>query len=258
MPTLRARLLRSSKPAPVQVRCGAESLASMGAVAAAVASATSTMTDEPLSSIYGDVLTHSASTSLLRPADIHRRHPSDSGSSFASDSSTSYAHNPYSFEGPTFVPSPRSLPQTPNATFSAGRTLVSTFCLNPLPGPYGTDLTHGPSPQHCQQRESRAVLHAPDTLSCPPPTAGLQSPPPQDASSSSSSTSSFQSPLQETGGSPCPPFTHPPAGPNCLHPRPWRRLRAKRGLTTYICRDCGIKWRTLSPCLAAALENGAV
>eukprot|EP00667_Euglena_gracilis_P018985 EG_transcript_20262 len=254
MPNLRIRLLQSSTPTPARERvwCGAESLASVEAVAAAVASATSTMADEPLSSIYGDCLTHSASTSLLGSADIHRRHPSDSGSSLTSDSSASYTHNPYSFEGPTFLPSPRSPPQTPNATVSAGRTPVSTFCLNPLPGPCGADLVHGPSQQHCQQSESRAVFHAPDTLSCPSPTAG-----PQDASSSST-TSFFQAPLQETGGSPCLPFTHPPADHACPHPRPWRRLRAKRGLTTYVCRDCGFKWRTLSPCRAATLENGTV
>eukprot|EP00667_Euglena_gracilis_P018989 EG_transcript_20273 len=48
-----------------------------------------------------------------------------------------------------------------------------------------------------------------------------------------------------------------PASPSCPHPRPWRRLRAKRGFTFYACRDCGAKWRALTPSRVAALEPAA-
>lgn len=30
---------------------------------------------------------------------------------------------------------------------------------------------------------------------------------------------------------------------DCIHPKPWKRLRAKRGFTFFACQRCGEKWR---------------
>eukprot|EP00667_Euglena_gracilis_P008550 EG_transcript_8667 len=41
----------------------------------------------------------------------------------------------------------------------------------------------------------------------------------------------------------------PPAAGDggCPHPKPWKRLRAKRGFTFFACRECGAKWRIFQP-----------
>lgn len=44
-----------------------------------------------------------------------------------------------------------------------------------------------------------------------------------------------------------PPDADPPSIDDCPHPKPWKRLRAKRGFTFFACRDCGAKWRLSNP-----------
>lgn len=41
----------------------------------------------------------------------------------------------------------------------------------------------------------------------------------------------------------------------CLHPKPWKKLRAKRGFKFFLCNHCAARWRL--PCKAklAAVAN---
>eukprot|EP00667_Euglena_gracilis_P006586 EG_transcript_6640 len=253
MPTDLCILLRSPTPPRAlreRVWGGAESLSCMTEVATA-APDTPAGGEEPVSPFGGYGCSPCSSPLVAGLADFRCRRLSDASSCATSDSSASYTHNPYSFDGPTYIPSPRSAGSTPRAAFS--RLL--------LPGFYGADLPQGAlgsAPQHCRQGESPVFLSAPDPVPLPHPvTSPKRHPSPL---SSSTGLDELTVALPWSAGShetvsPCPSFAGPPASPGCPHPKPWRRLRAKRGLTTYACRDCGVKWRTLSPCRAAALEE---
>eukprot|EP00667_Euglena_gracilis_P006685 EG_transcript_6741 len=172
------------------------------------------------------------------------------GGGSGSPASLSYMHSPYTFGGPTFFPpspsaegcpwSPTRRDVTdlevaaaePSLIFLGGA--VHRGGCSPAPGLLPLlppPLDAPPTPQSSQPSHTPGML--PSQAPVPHPHATLQ-------------------------GSRCPCATcaSSPPSPSCDHPRPWRRLRAKRGFTFYACRDCGAKWRTVTPSRLEALTAG--
>eukprot|EP00667_Euglena_gracilis_P001860 EG_transcript_1857 len=178
----------------------------------------------------------------LGPDDCFSRRLSESGSSRISDaSSLSYTHDPYSFGGPTLLPPSLS---------TTGGYFMTPLCDDPSPlGFYIAALSSG-GPAHCTLHHHSCGVPAEDPLFIGAP--GLLPLPATPAA-----TVPGRNPLGHTVGGycPCATCTTPPPSLSCGHPRPWRRLRAKRGFTFYACRDCGMKWRALTPTRAAELEQ---
>eukprot|EP00667_Euglena_gracilis_P019613 EG_transcript_21034 len=160
------------------------------------------------------------------------RRVSESGSSCCrTPDSAAYTHNPYSFDGMAHPPSPRlSLVQSP-------------FVGSPMPE-FPSDPPCGfPGAAHSGMG---AEL-------CPPTHRPRQFPAFPTPSVPPANDPSALPPTGRQLTSPCPSILPgPPAHPCCPHPKPWQRVRGKRGLTTYVCRDCGTKWRVVSPGRVAA------
>eukprot|EP00667_Euglena_gracilis_P013124 EG_transcript_13519 len=155
-----------------------------------------------------------------------------------------YIHNPYSFGGPTQL-----LP----CLCLDGSLLIAPSCGETTTlGCYVSDLHIPRSPTQRPSRrpsEPPALPVAPGLLPLPllpAPTVPMEAGPGQAA------ISRPHAPVD--GHCPCATCSSAPFSPDCEHPRPWRRLRAKRGFTFYACRDCGTKWRAITPSRAMALE----
>eukprot|EP00667_Euglena_gracilis_P006020 EG_transcript_6067 len=196
-------------------------------------------------------------TPLLGPAIPPERRLSDDSSNGTSDSGLSYTHSPYSFGGPTYFPlSPASSarsspwPSTPCGEATAlGSHVADPSCSVP-----GCDA-HRLRPR---LGESPTLRPTPGLLPLPPPLRAPL-PPPRSPPTTTISPGPRAAPVVpahalEGGRCPCATCASAPASPDCGHPRPWRRLRAKRGFTFYACRDCGTKWRAVTPSRLVALE----
>eukprot|EP00667_Euglena_gracilis_P006803 EG_transcript_6869 len=136
------------------------------------------------------------------------RPTSDCGSGGGSDSALTYTHDPYSFDGRTYLPAG---PCSKTASFSLpplydeGTPATAACTDTTAPGPYFVDP---PLILRCAARRRCGCV----SCASPPPT------------------------------------------PSCDHPRPWKRLRAKRCFTFYACRECGVKWRGVTPSRASNVD----
>eukprot|EP00667_Euglena_gracilis_P019000 EG_transcript_20278 len=195
------------------------------------------------------------STPPFGPADPTARRLSEGGSSHSSDSSSlSYTHDPYSFSGPTYL-----LP-SPSATRSA---LAATLSGDPSAlGCYVNDSSVAACAMHHHQPHSGpaesplllGLLSSPDGP-LPAPASPDKDRLRRQALRQASAAARHPDPdLLEGDRCLCANYASPLFSPDCGHPRPWRRLRAKRGFTFYACRDCGAKWRAVTPSRALALD----
>eukprot|EP00668_Euglena_longa_P045745 GGOE01061425.1.p1 GENE.GGOE01061425.1~~GGOE01061425.1.p1 ORF type:complete len:359 (+),score=34.84 GGOE01061425.1:27-1079(+) len=101
-------------------------------------------------------------------------------------------------------------------------------------------------PSHCALAQLPISAHRsrPGKAFRPQPTMTLP------ACFTAASSLSSQSSLASRGLSLDVTDSSPPAsttGDGCPHPKPWKRLRAKRGFTFFACRECGAKWRIFQP-----------
>eukprot|EP00667_Euglena_gracilis_P002900 EG_transcript_2905 len=197
------------------------------------------------------------SPSSLGLSDSSSRRPSGGSSRRTSESSAAYTHDPYSFDGPAYLPSangalfPSTVPAHP----------PQLSCYSPNVDLPASDLV----PQYRRPGRRASAPHVlpgnPDPLLTPAafPGFGPAAPlspvhSPRRASSADHDEEGAESPLlelEDSEDSPeplwCGMFAHPPVTFFCCHPKPWKRLRAKRGFTFYACRDCGVKWRLPTP-----------
>eukprot|EP00667_Euglena_gracilis_P004380 EG_transcript_4399 len=200
----------------------------------------------PTTEFTGDPPACSCAASLLHGstgvAAHHRHHVSENSSSSCqtSDSTTSYTHNPYGSDGMVHLPSP-PLPFVGPAD--------PAFSSGPPGGVSATALPHtGAVAQRCPLLAASAPLPAPGPPRQPsPPTPSTEHDVDDVAHRLQPATVVFHA----TAGHPLP---GPPAHPSCSHPKPWQRLRGKRGLTTFVCRDCGTRWRVVGPGRSSAPE----